>query len=232
MIDYPHISPSGDSAVTVVFGNEIDDRSNRYVYALKRILESESSLSILSIIPSYCSLLVVYDLNKHGQREIADYIESKLSTVYKSSIKKVKKEIVEIPTVYGGEYGPDLDYVAEHVGITRDEVIKIHSSVSYKVYMIGFSPGFPYLGGMEKKISCPRLQKPRLRIPKGSVGIAGDQTGVYPSESPGGWRLIGRTPKTLFDVNCQPPVIILPGSYVKFIPINSDEFNSMAQGSL
>ena len=232
MIDYPHISPSGDSAVTIVFGNKIDDRSNGYVYALKRILESESSLSILSIIPSYSSLLVVYDINKHGQGEITDYIESKLSTVYKSSAKQVKKEIVEIPTVYGGEYGPDLDYVAEHVGLTRDEVIKIHSSVKYKVYMIGFSPGFPYLGGMEKKISCHRLQKPRLRIPQGSVGIAGDQTGVYPSESPGGWRLIGRTPKKLFNVNCEPPVTILPGSYVKFIPINSDEFNSMTEGSL
>jgi len=160
LIDYPHISPSGDSAVTIVFGNKIDDRSNGYVFALKRILESESSLSILSIIPSYSSLLVVYDINKHGQGEITDYIESKLSIVYKSSAKQVKKEIVEIPTVYGGEYGPDLDYVAEHVGLTRDEVIKIHSSVKYKVYMIGFSPGFPYLGGMEKKflvLGCKNL---------------------------------------------------------------------------
>ena len=131
---------------------------------------------------------------------------------------------LEIPVVYGGEYGPDLEYVAEHNGISTEEVVEIHHSSSYLIYMLGFVPGFPYLGGMSEKIATPRLKSPRVAIPAGSIGIAGAQTGIYPLESPGGWQLIGRTPLKLFDPGKEDPFLPKPGHYLKFFPIEEKDF--------
>ena len=138
--------------------------------------------------------------------------------------------IINFPTVYGGHFGPDLDYVAQHNGLTAEDVIKLHSNTNYLVYMLGFAPGFPYLGGMSDKIATPRLETPRTVIPAGSVGIADLQTGIYPSATPGGWRLIGRTPLKLFDESRQPPVLVEPGDYIKFIAINQAEYESIQLG--
>jgi KipI family sensor histidine kinase inhibitor len=135
--------------------------------------------------------------------------------------------MVKIPTLYGGEMGPDLVFVAEHNGISIDEVIKIHSGAEYRVYMLGFSPGFPYLGGMPKSIETPRLSSPRTVIPAGSVGIAEKQTGIYPNASPGGWRLIGQTPIRLFDPETYPPALLRPGDQVQFVPIDQETFDSL-----
>lgn len=137
--------------------------------------------------------------------------------------------IIEIPTLYGGDYGPDLPYVAEHNGITTEDVIKIHCSVDYLIYMLGFTPGFPYLGGMSEKIAAPRLSVPRTKIPAGSVGIAGKQTGIYPIESPGGWQLIGRTPLKLYDPKRQPPIVLQAGDYIRFVPISIDKYNEISE---
>jgi inhibitor of KinA len=135
-----------------------------------------------------------------------------------------KHRRVEIPTSYGGEFGPDLDFVASHNGLTSEEVIRIHSSQDYLVYMLGFTPGFPYLGGDLGKIATPRLGKPRMKVPAGSVGIAENQTGIYPIESPGGWRIIGRTPLKLF-TPLQPPYFLLAaGDMVRFAPINQGQY--------
>ena len=131
---------------------------------------------------------------------------------------------VSIPVCYGGEFGPDLEYVARHNNLTTDEVIHIHSSGEYLVYMIGFAPGFPFLGGLSPKIATPRRPSPRATIPAGSVGIAGMQTGVYPIETPGGWQLIGRTPQKLFLPNENPPSLLQAGDVVKFCPISFQEY--------
>ena len=132
----------------------------------------------------------------------------------------VNSRTVEIPTLYGGENGPDLSFVAEHNGLTVEEVVRIHSSRDYPVYMMGFTPGFPYLGGMDGRIAAPRLNSPRTNVPAGSVGIAGEQTGIYPMESPGGWQIIGRTETTLFDPNHEKPFLLAPGDQVRFVPVN------------
>ena len=136
--------------------------------------------------------------------------------------------VVEIPTAYGGDFGPDLPFVASHNGLSEADVVSIHAGADYLVYMMGFSPGFPYLGGMSERIATPRLTTPRTVIPAGSVGIAQAQTGVYPVESPGGWQLIGRTPIPLFDASRHPPVIVEPGDSIRFVPIGADEYDAIA----
>ena len=133
--------------------------------------------------------------------------------------------VIEIPVLYGGEMGPDIGNVAEHNGKTVDEVIKIHTSEEYLIYMIGFIAGFPYLGGMSKEIATPRLKSPRVKIDGGSVGIAGEQTGIYPVDSPGGWQLIGRTPLKLYDAEREKPVLLEAGQYIKFKSITQDEYD-------
>jgi len=136
-------------------------------------------------------------------------------------------EIVEIPVCYGGEYGPDLGFVAEHNGLSQEEVIKIHSEGRYLTYMVGFAPGFPYLGGLSEKIAAPRKESPRLKIPEGTVGIAGNQTGVYPITTPGGWQLIGRTPFRLFHPGKNPPTLLKAGNIVVFKPISEQEYKQL-----
>lgn len=135
-----------------------------------------------------------------------------------------KERIVSIPVLYGGEVGPDLEYVAKHHGISPEEVIQIHSKNDYLVYMIGFAPGFPYLGGLDERIATPRKKTPRLQIAAGSVGIAGNQTGVYPLETPGGWQIIGRTPRKLFLPNQSPPTLLQSGDTIRFVPITPEEY--------
>jgi KipI family sensor histidine kinase inhibitor len=140
------------------------------------------------------------------------------------SASQQQRRVFELPVAYWGEHGPDLATVAQHNGISEDEVIRIHSSTAYRVYMLGFSPGFPYLGGMDSRIACPRLKTPRTRVPAGSVGIAESQTGVYPNASPGGWQLIGRTPVRLFDPAQAPPSVLQPGHFVRFAAVPPDQF--------
>ena len=133
--------------------------------------------------------------------------------------------VVEVPTVYGGEFGPDLSFVASHNHLSEDEVISIHSGTDYLVYMLGFIPGFSYLGGMDPRIATPRLSSPRTLIPAGSVGIAGEQTGTYPSDSPGGWQIIGRTPVTMYDMSKAQAALLNAGDYVRYVPIDKSEFH-------
>ena len=136
--------------------------------------------------------------------------------------------MLEIPVLYGGEMGPDLEFVAQHAGKTPEEVVGIHTSADYLIYMLGFTPGFAYLGGMSGEIAAPRLETPRVKIPAGSVGIAGSQTGVYPIDSPGGWQLIGRTPVRMYDPEREPPILPQAGQYIRFYPIDRAEFDRIS----
>lgn len=215
----------GDCAVSVEFGQEISLEINHKVMALKMVLEREPIRGIVEMIPTYCSLLIQYDPMdlRYGQ------LREKLYTLV-NQLDKVEmppKQVVEIPVAYGGEYGPDLGEVARTHNISEEEVIKLHSEPEYPIYMLGFVAGFPYLGGMNKAIATPRKKSPRLKIEAGSVGIAGEQTGIYSVESPGGWQIIGRTPLKLYDVNRNEPVLLKAGQYIKFKPITKEEFRAM-----
>ena len=215
----------GDCAVSVEFGQEISLEINHKVMALKMVLEREPIRGIVELIPTYCSLLIQYDPMelRYGQ------LREKLYTLV-NQLDKVEmppKQVVEIPVAYGGEYGPDLGEVARAHNISEEEVIKLHSEPEYPIYMLGFVAGFPYLGGMNKAIATPRKKSPRLKIEAGSVGIAGEQTGIYSVESPGGWQIIGRTPLKLYDVNRNEPVLLKAGQYIKFKPITKEEFRTM-----
>ena len=219
MVHYPRILLSGDSAIVIQFGDEIDKIINFNVYALKDSLELDKTIKILSLIPSYCSLLVEYDILLHNQNEVINFVQSKIKLLKNKKFDDKKKKTIKIPVVYGGIFGPDIDYVLEYTKLSLDQLISIHSSIEYYVYMIGFSPGFPYLGGLDKRLECPRLPTPRVEVPAGSVAIADRQTGIYPFKSSGGWRIIGKTNLKLFDKKNEKPSLIKPGIRVKFTPL-------------
>ncbi|NJE02651.1 5-oxoprolinase subunit PxpB [Thermococcus sp. MV11] len=213
------VKPLGDSALLISFGEVINEGINDRVHALARAIEKAGFEWLVEVVPAYSSLAVIYDptlIDFEGVKRAVEGVEA--------SAESFEGELVEIPVVYGGEYGPDLEFVAKHSGLSVDDVIEIHSKPVYRVYFLGFLPGFAYLGGMDERIAVPRLEKPRLRVPAGSVGIAGKQTGIYPLESPGGWRLIGRTPLRLFNPEKEPPTLFKPGDRVKFVPIDEGEF--------
>ena len=217
---FPQFKPAGDSALVIIFGDRVDEEINKKVHAVANAIEKASPDWLIEVVPTYTSIYVYYDPLRLGYQEVLETIKPFLSV----EPKEEKPRIVEIPTVYGGEFGPDIEFVEKHNGLSVDDVIEIHSKPLYRVYMLGFLPGFAYLGGMDERIATPRLEKPRLKVPAGSVGIAGKQTGWYAIESPGGWRLIGRTPLKTFDSTKSPPSIVHPGDYVKFVPIDEREF--------
>ena len=227
---YPRIMPVGDSAVLIEFGPGIDPKVNDAVYILAQMMAG----MIYEVVPTYRSLLAGYDPLKTSYDQLHGFLAKFGPKALELERNPGTVRTIEIPVVYGGEEGPDLGTVADHAGISGQEVVDIHSSVSYRVYMLGFAPGFPYLGGLDERIACPRLETPRLRVAAGSVGIAETQTGVYPNESPGGWQIIGRTAVKLFDpvspLSPPPPMsetgspaLITPGSEVRFVPVESHE---------
>lgn len=217
---------SGDSAILVEFENRIAPEINRLVRNFTLSLEKEQIPGIVEIVPAYCAVTVHY----RPETILFDALKTRLSAVLEKlgEADIPAADVWELPVLYGGEAGPDLGFVAEHNGLTPEDVIRIHSESEYLVYMLGFTPGFPYLGGMSPAIETPRLTAPRLRIPAGSVGIAGKQTGVYPIPSPGGWQLIGRTPVRLYDAEREEPVLIRAGDYVKFVPVSGEEYARIA----
>jgi KipI family sensor histidine kinase inhibitor len=214
---------SGDKGLVVEFGNEISELVNKKVRNLYLAIQKSQIAGIYEMIPTYRSLLIQYNPIEIEVNKLIEKLMGIENTL--DSIDLPKPRIIEIPTIYGGEFGEDLNFVSEHNGISVDEVIKIHSSVDYLIYMLGFTPGFPYLGGMSDKIETPRLKNPRTKIPGGSVGIAGKQTGIYPIESPGGWQLIGRTPLRLYDPRRSTPIILQAGDYLRFVPITREEYD-------
>tara|TARA_E500000331_G_scaffold65627_2_gene60266 strand:- start:225 stop:893 length:669 start_codon:yes stop_codon:yes gene_type:complete len=212
------ISFHGDSTVIIKFGDEIDEDLNILVHKFLESLVkgfSENS-SVLDIYPTYNSIIIDYDPNEILYENIKQKINSIKSEFDSSDNMKKHHKIIEIPVQYGDDFGPDLKRMSKTLNISEEKIIQIHSSTKYRVHMIGFMPGFPYLGGLDSRISFPRLDEPRLAVPEGSVGIAGDQTGIYPFSSPGGWNIIGRTNLRLFDSKKNPPNLIISGSYIKF----------------
>jgi KipI family sensor histidine kinase inhibitor len=220
------IQPFGEAAVIVIIGNNIDEANYRQLAALAKAIQAKPPLGFCELVPAYNSLLVVFNPLLSDTATITAAVQALASAMEPVSSGDAK-DVVELPVAYGGDYGPDLESVAAHTGLTMEEVIAIHSSKPYLVYMLGFTPGFPYLGGMDARLAAPRLKTPRTKVPAGSVGIADTQTGVYPLESPGGWNLIGRTPLALFDPARQAPALLAPGSYVRFVPISHISFDAL-----
>ena len=220
----PTISPVGDCAISIDFGQAIDPKINRQI---RQVIEQIKVLQldgIIELVPTYCALLVQYDAMVYSYSDICRILEPTLQESVTDSANELVT-IVEIPTVYGGEFGPDLGFVASHNHLSEAEVVSIHSGTDYLVYMLGFIPGFTYLGGMDPRIATPRLSSPRTLIPAGSVGIAGEQTGTYPSDSPGGWQIIGRTPVTMYDMSKKQAALLQAGDYVRYVPIDENEFH-------
>ncbi len=216
------VKAAGDRAIVAEFENCISEETNRKVYSLQEWIKSQEIKGIEEMLPAYRSLLITYRPEKMCYKSLKKKLEK-----YRQAEKtegEGKKRIMLIPCCYGKEYGPDLEDMSRELGVSREEIIRIHGSVDYRIYMMGFLPGFVYLGGLDKRICIPRLKSPRLKIPAGAVGIGGDQTGIYPMESPGGWRIIGSTPLDLYDPQKEDPVLCRSGEYIRFIPVSEDEY--------
>lgn len=228
-MDYP-VYPCGDCAVTLQIGDEIGEKINREVVGVLESLRKAAIPGVLELVPTYTSVCIHYDPLVLSYDDLLKVI-GRLENGAAEKLENAAARIVEIPVCYGGEYGPDLAFVAEHNGLTAEEVVKRHSEGVYLVYMLGFLPGFAYMGGMDETIACPRLTSPRTKIPAGSVGIAGAQTGIYPLSSPGGWQLIGRTPLKMFAIDGEKTTFALSaGDRVRFVPITEETYLEMEAG--
>jgi len=218
--------PSGDCAIIIKAGSEISEEINGTVRKLLVIIEKQKIKGIIDFIPSYNELMVCYDPLSINFKELLIVLRSLETEIENTELPQ--SLVIHVPVLYGGESGPDIEEVSDFSGLSMEEIVKIHSSDSYLVYMLGFTPGFCYLGGMDERIATPRKQSPRLKIPAGSVGIADKQTGIYPIESPGGWQLIGKTPLRLFDPSKKPEFLISAGDRIKFYPVTEDDFKNLA----
>ena len=218
---------AGDSHLVVEFGQNINPAINQKVHALARCLTEDKLPGIKEVVPTYRSLLVSYDPLVLSLSNLKEYCDTCISNV--ADICNRSREIVTIPTLYGGQYGVDLAGVAREVELSEQEVIDIHTAVIYPIYMIGFMPGYPYLGGLDERIAVPRLKTPRTKVPAGSVALAERQTGVYPIPSPGGWRLIGRTPLKLYRPEQMPPVLFRAGQFIRFSAVTVDEYQAIEE---
>jgi KipI family sensor histidine kinase inhibitor len=209
------IRPASDRSLLVSFGDEISLEAHRQVLRLVRAFESLPA-GILNLHPAYASLLIDFDPRRRTHDDVDALVRERMAASGLQAISDTRT--IEIPVCYGGAFGPDLEDVARHTGLTAARVVELHASAQYLVYFLGFSPGFPYLGGLPPELATPRLAAPRKVVPAGSVAIGGSQTGVYPVESPGGWRIIGRTTLRLFDPAATPPALLNIGDTVRFVP--------------
>ncbi len=217
--------PLGDSSFIIKFGDQISPEINNSVRTYSQKLRDDKLDGIAEIIPAYNELVVSYDRNLINYKKLLTYLKSIEKSLF---LKKItKRKIVHIPVCYENEFALDIDIVSSSNNLSIDDVIKIHSSAEYLVYMLGFTPGFCYLGGMDNRIETPRKEIPRTKINAGAVGIAGKQTGIYPIESPGGWQIIGKTPLILFDPLRIPEFLIEAGDYIKFDPISINDFKEI-----
>ncbi|QCR23822.1 5-oxoprolinase subunit PxpB [Pontibacter sp. SGAir0037] len=223
--------PLGDAAIVVEFGGEINRSIHQRVRDFSSYLAQYPFEGMIELVPAFNNVTIYYNPAALGSLtgasaydQLADMIQQILPDIADVYLTAPESRTIEIPVCYGGIFGPDLEFVANHNKISVEEVVALHTQPEYLVYMIGFAPGFPYMGGMSDKIAAPRKESPRAAIPQGSVGIADRQTGIYSIETPGGWQLIGRTPLVLFQPQQAAPSLLQGGDKVRFVPISEEEF--------
>ena len=226
--------PLGDNALMVELGDVIDESTHERVQKAWRALVAAPLPGVLEVVPAYTTVTAFYDPVLAVQAgapagNIVDWLGTQLLERISDppKMEKLKARTVEVPVCYEAEYGPDMGFVAKYAKLSPEDVIKLHAKPEYLVYLVGFAPGFPYLGGLPKALHVPRHSKPRMVVPPGSVGIGGEQTGIYPLATPGGWNLIGRTPLRLFQPAVNPPVLLRAGDRVKFRAITKAEYIRM-----
>ncbi len=222
----PRILPAGDLAVCVELADEISREANTRVLTLERLLAERRLPGIVETLPTFRSLLVCYDPLVLGWPELVRAIRALVPGLAGATPPAGRR--VELPCAYGGEHGPDLGEVARRLGLTPEEVVRLHAGADYLVYFIGFTPGLPYMTGMPDRLTIPRLDRPRTKTPPGSVGIGGSQCSIYSVESPGGFWVLGRTPLRLYDPGAPDPILLRAGDHVRFRPIDPDEYQAIA----
>lgn len=228
--EYPRLLTAGEGCIVAEFGDSIDMKINSRVAALDRAVRRSALRGLLDTVPTYRSLAVYFDPLEADVDEFLLRLEKMCGSEGPTG-EVSEGRTIAVPTLYGGDHGPDIADVAACTGLTPDEVIRRHTANLCYCYMLGFTPGFPYLGGMDPGLEVPRLDNPREVIPAGSVAIGGKQTGIYPIASPGGWRVIGRTPMRLFDPERDPPIFLEAGMWVRFRSIERDEFEEIEAAS-
>lgn len=213
---------NGDTAITVCFENEISKEVNGFVTSFTCAVEQKGIKGVIELIPAFNSVTMLYDSTVTS----AGTLRIKLERIIKKlgNSQQSSAVLYKIPVCYEEEFSPDMKNVEAHTGLSREEIIEIHSSTDYLIYMLGFLPGFAYLGEMDKRLATPRLDSPRVEISRGAVGIGGEQTGIYPVASPGGWQLIGRTPVLVYDRERENPILYKSGDYIRFVPISRNEY--------
>jgi inhibitor of KinA len=224
--DSARFEPASDQSLLVYFGERITIKAHEQVRKLLQLLDAEPIPGLRNLHPAYCSLLIRFDPLKWRHEALEKELRKYLKRMAKVKLPPPRQ--VEIPVCYGGEFGPDLEDVASTHGITPQRAIELHSSATYLVYFLGFAPGFAYLGELPQELVTPRLPSPRKKVPDGSVGIAGSQTGVYPFETPGGWRLLGRTPLAMFRTDREGLSLLSIGDCVRFVPISRERFAELS----
>lgn len=217
--------PSGDSALLVKFGNEISLEISQKIRGFVVTLSTLSIDGVVELIPSYTDVLIHYDPSIIPFTELLTHIKNKIKNL--DNINLTEARTIRVPVLYGKRFGENLDKVITHTGLSEKEIVKLHTQSKYLVYMLGFTPGFCYLGGMDGRLATPRKEVPSQKIKAGAVGIAAEQTGIYPIESPGGWQIIGRTPFKLFDPQREPAFLVQAGDYLEFYSITDEEFNML-----
>jgi inhibitor of KinA len=237
MADAPlvRLYPLGDAAVVLEFGQAIDLATHQLIQAFAQVLDRHPPPGLREYVPAFATLTVYYDPWALHQpsgatpyEHMATTLQSLLPAAQAALAEYAPGPLVEIPVCYGGDFGPDLGLVASHAQLSPEEVIARHARPEYLVYMVGFAPGFPYLGGLDARLATPRRAQPRPLVPAGAVGLAGPQTGIYSLPTPGGWQLIGRTPRRLFDASRAQPSLLQAGDRLRFVPISEAEFARLA----
>lgn len=212
----------GDSAVLLTFGDHISKEVHLQIVSFVQELKKLEIIGVIAVIPAYSTIAIQYDFLQISYHELEDLLFS----IEYSLKEENHKNIIEIPVCYHDDFALDIQHLMEYTGLTKREIVALHTSEDYLVYMLGFTPGFFYLGGMDSRLFCPRKEEPRVKIDRGSVGIAGSQTGVYSVDSPGGWQLLGKTAFNLFDATSDKVFPIKQGDYIRFREISLEEFKA------